>query len=170
MKSMHNVPSAATERAAALERLWGLAIVLGDGMQAGLAERGLTLARAALLWQLQLGGPSAQHALSRALRVTPRNVTGLVDALEADGLVTRTAHPADRRSTLVTLTQKGAAMARTMKRDQDEFAQALFEDVGSAELATFVKVIERVFMRILGRMPDFDMSAYSNQSPAVGKD
>jgi DNA-binding MarR family transcriptional regulator len=157
MKSLHNEPSAAAGRAAALERLWGLATVLGDGMQAGLAERGLTLARAALLWQLQLKGPSTQHAISRGLRVTPRNVTGLVDALEADGLVARSAHPSDRRATLVTLTEKGAALARTMKRDQDQFAQVLFSDVGTAELTAFVKVVDRVLARVNKQLPGFEM-------------
>jgi DNA-binding MarR family transcriptional regulator len=161
---MHNVSSIEAKRSAALERLWGLAILLGDGMEAGLAERGLTLARAALLWQLQLGGPSTQHSLSRVLRVTPRNVTGLVDALEADGLVSRKPHPSDRRATLVTLTDNGVAAARAMKRDQDQFAQVLFDEVGPADLATFVEVIDRVFARILKQLPGFDMASYADKA------
>ena len=113
-------------------------------MAEGLAERGLTLARAALLWQLQRDGPSTQHSLSRALRVTPRNITGLVDALEADRLVSREEHPNDRRATLVTLTGKGAALARTMKLDQDRFAQSLFTGVSAGDLAAFVRVLEQI--------------------------
>ncbi len=124
--------------------------MLSGGMASGLAERGLTLARAALLWQLQLDGPSTQHALSRALRVTPRNITGLVDALEADGLVSRKAHPTDRRATLVTLTADGTSLARAMKRDQDGFAQALFEDASKTDLAAFVRVLDQVVL-VLGR-------------------
>ena len=124
--------------------------MLSGGMASGLAERGLTLARAALLWQLQRDGPSTQHALSRALRVTPRNVTGLVDALEADQLVSREAHPTDRRATLVTLTAKGTSLARAMKRDQDGFAQALFEEASATDLAAFVRVLDQV-VAVLGR-------------------
>src|SRR5258708_37012848 len=82
---------------AALERLWGLVLVLGDGMQSGRAERGLTAARAELLWVLQTSGTATQRSLSKALRTTPRTVTGLVDALEADGFVARSAHPTDGR-------------------------------------------------------------------------
>ena len=52
-------------------------------------ERGLTRARAAVIWQLQERGPVTQRTLSQALRVSPRNVTGLLDALEAGGYVTR---------------------------------------------------------------------------------
>ncbi len=124
--------------------------MLSGGMASGLAERGLTLARAALLWQLQLDGPSTQHSISRALRVTPRNVTGLVDALEADRLVIRKAHPTDRRATLVTLTAEGTSLARAMKRDQDRFAQALFERASAADLAAFVRVLDQV-VAVLGR-------------------
>jgi DNA-binding MarR family transcriptional regulator len=145
---MHNVLSTEVARSAALERLWAVAAVLSGGMATGLAERGLTLARASLLWQLQRSGPSTQHALSRALRVTPRNVTGLVDALEADRLVSREPHPTDRRATLVTLTSEGAALARAMKRDQDGFAQVLFDGVSDADLAAFVRMLDQIVLGI----------------------
>lgn len=155
MKSIHNVSSSEIEnRSGALERLWGVAIVLGDGMQAGLAERGITVARAGLIWQLQLSGPLTQQALSRALRVTPRNITGLVDALEADGIVARKAHPTDRRATVVSLTDKGTSLARALRRDQDAFAQRLFEGFTPVELSTFTAVLDRVLARIMKAMPD----------------
>lgn len=148
MKAIHNELSTEVARSAALERLWAVAAVLSGGMATGLAERGLTLARASLLWQLQRSGPSTQHALSRALRVTPRNVTGLVDALEADHLVSREPHPTDRRATLVTLTSQGTALARAMKRDQDGFAQTLFDGVSDADLAAFVRMLDRIVLGI----------------------
>ena len=154
MKTIHNALSSTPPRSAALERLWAVATVLGGGMQAGLAERGLTLARAGLIWQLQQHGPVTQQALSRVLRVTPRNVTGLVDALEADGIVVRNAHPSDRRATLVSLTDKGASLARAMRRDQDDFAQRIFEGFTQDELTAFTAFLDRVLARILRAMPE----------------
>lgn len=145
MKSIHNV--SATQEAA-LQRLWALALILGQGMQSGLAERGLTLARAHVIWQLQQDGAITQRALSRALRVTPRNVTGLIDGLEADGLVSRAAHPTDRRATLVSLTPKGTQVAAAMRRDQDGFAQLLFRDFSAKELDAFVTMLDRILGRI----------------------
>lgn len=147
MKRLHNVADIKS-RSAALERLWALTLLLGDTMQAGLEERGLTVARAGLLWELQSTGPSTQQALSRALRVTPRNITGLVDALEADGLVARTAHPTDRRATVVALTEKGLKLARALKRDQDEGAQFLFRNLTPDQLAAFVKVVDQVIAAV----------------------
>ena len=113
-------------------------------MASGLAERGLTLARAALLWQLQQDGPSTQQSLSKALRVTLRNITGVVDALEASHLISREVHPTDRRATLVTLTKEGASLARTMRHEQDGFAQALFEGVSASDPKAFVRVLTQI--------------------------
>lgn len=148
---MHPRPEVA--RSAALERLWGVAALLGDGMQAGLAERGLTLARAGLIWELQRNGPVTQRTLSRMLRVTPRNVTGLVDALEADGIVARKAHPSDRRATLVSLTEKGVSLGRALRREQDGFAQRLFDGFAADDLSAFTAVLDRVLARITKAMP-----------------
>ncbi len=140
-------------REAALERLWALALLLSQGMQTGLAERGLSLARAHVIWLLQQDGPCTQRALARALRVTPRNVTGLVDGLEADGLVSRGEHPTDRRATLVALTPKGGEVAAAMRQDQGGFAQLLFHDVTDQDLATFTRTLDRILERIGELMP-----------------
>jgi DNA-binding MarR family transcriptional regulator len=137
---------------AALDRLWGLSLLLGDLMQQGLAERGMTLARAAVVVLVDRQGASTQRALSRSLRVTPRNITGLVDALEEEGLVVRAPHPSDRRATLVTLTRQGSALARALRRDQDGFAGRLFGDVDPAELSAFTRVLDRVLVRIEERL------------------
>jgi len=45
--------------------------------------------------------------LATKLYVSARNVTGLVDHLERDGLVVRVPDPADRRSVLARLTERG---------------------------------------------------------------
>ena len=117
-------------------------------MQHGLAERGLSLARAGLIWELQEHGARTQRDLSRALRVTPRNITGLVDSLEADGLAERSSHPSDRRATLVVLTEKGRNLAAIMRREQDDFAQLLFADASADDLATFVAMLDHVLARV----------------------
>jgi DNA-binding MarR family transcriptional regulator len=52
-------------------------------------------------------GPIIMSDLGEELGVTPRNVTKLVDELEAEGLVRRLPHPSDRRATLIELTKKG---------------------------------------------------------------
>ena len=140
------------EAEAALERLSELAVLLTDAMDRGLAQRGLTRSRAELLWRLRRQSPMTQRALSQALRCTPRNVTDLVDALEAAGLVARGPHPTDRRATLVRLTEQGEAAAARMEADSREAAASLFADLSGAELAAFVSALDRT----LGRLREAD--------------
>jgi DNA-binding MarR family transcriptional regulator len=132
----------------ALEKLFALAVVTHQYMEQGMAVRGLTRARATVLWNLHQDGPMTQRALAEAIGVTPRNVTGLVDALESDGFVTRGAHPSDRRATLVSLTDKGAAVMNGLRGEYDQGAARLFEGVAAADLEGFVATVDHLLTRI----------------------
>jgi DNA-binding MarR family transcriptional regulator len=59
------------------------------------------------------------HSIAGYLNVTPRNVTGLVDGLEAAGLVERVPDPADRRATIVRMTPEGESVAQRGRRVSD---------------------------------------------------
>ncbi len=103
------------------------------------AALGLTPARTHLLWELGQHGPVPQRVLAEALKVTPRAVTGLVDALVAQGLVTREARPTDRRATLVTLTPRGETLVAQLKRDHKKLARALFASMSRGEFESFAQ-------------------------------
>jgi len=87
---------------------------------------------------LHHSGPSNQQSLAAALSVSPRNVTGLVDALESGGFVDRRPHPSDRRATLVTLTERGADTVAEMARDRQDIAARLVEIHGYQDMFRFV--------------------------------
>jgi DNA-binding MarR family transcriptional regulator len=149
MKPLHNeIPSASVDLGVALERLFELAILISDVMEDGLAERGLTRARAELLWRLHRQGPMTQRELSEAMRCTPRNVTGLVDALERDGYATRGPHPTDRRATVVTLTERGAEAAAGVHADYRHGASMLLDGVPATDLAGFIATADQVISRL----------------------
>lgn len=67
--------------------------------------------------------------LSRLLMVSNGNVTGIVDRLTEDGMISREAVPGDRRATLVRLTGKGrsefSAQARAHESWLDELLSGL---------------------------------------------
>jgi DNA-binding MarR family transcriptional regulator len=70
--------------------------------------QGLSEGRLQVLFILRIhpeGVPLGQ--LAGMQRVSPRNITGLVDALERDGLVERVPDPLDRRSVTARLTDAG---------------------------------------------------------------
>lgn len=56
--------------------------------------------------------PMSMGELAAALGIDPPNATGVVDDLEAQGLVRRRPHPTDRRAKLVEATPKGQELAR----------------------------------------------------------
>jgi DNA-binding MarR family transcriptional regulator len=112
------------------------------------AGTGLTTSRTHLLWELHRMGPSTQQALAAALKVSPRNVTGLVDALEAAGFVVRGPHPTDRRATLVALTELGSQTMADMVRDRELIASELVTDLGEDQLMQFGRSLDVVTGRL----------------------
>lgn len=152
MKSIHNELATASsdtdgdgfDADGTLDRLFELSVLMAGYMERSLAERGLTRARATVVWQLFHHGPMTQRELSQALRVTPRNVTGLLDALQEGGFVDRNPHPTDRRATLVSITAKGRRAANAMARDHHEFAARLFEVGTEPDLTGFSTVLTQV--------------------------
>lgn len=117
-------------------------------------EEGLSTSRVHLLWVLGASGPSTQQSLARALDVTPRNVTGLVDGLVASGHVTREPHPGDRRATLVTLTEVGTRTVADLASSHEDLAERLFGDVPADRLATFAEVLDETTQRFARLMEE----------------
>ena len=67
--------------------------------------------------------------VSAALRVTVGAASKLVDRLEAAGLVRRSAHPTDRRSSLVTPTEAGRAVHDTATAVVENELHALLGEI-----------------------------------------
>ena len=143
MNNIHNVPSASL-RMAALGKTFELSVAVNEDMEQGLRHIGLTRARATVIMALVEHGPVHQRVLSERLRVTPRNVTALVDALEEKQLVERKPSPNDRRASIVDLTEKGREIGLRLAADGATLADTLFADVPAADIAAFVRTIEHV--------------------------
>ncbi|MEU6367096.1 MarR family transcriptional regulator [Streptomyces sp. NPDC046931] len=84
-------------------------------------EHALTGAQARLLSLLSLE-PLPMRRLAQKLKCEPSNVTGIVDRLEARGLVERRPDPADRRVKVAAATDEGRRLARSL-RDSLDFAR-----------------------------------------------
>ena len=131
-----------------MDQLFDLAVVLGEVMNRRLAEHGLTPARAEVLWVLHRTGPRTQRELSKVLKCTPRNVTGLVDALEQAGFVERTAHPSDRRAIVVRLSEPGRSLIEEWGTDREHGTAQLLGGIPIEELAVFSAVLDQVLGRL----------------------
>ncbi|CCG01136.1 MarR family winged helix-turn-helix transcriptional regulator [Blastococcus saxobsidens] len=130
------------------DRLLEIALLVQADMARELEPAGLTPARTHLLWEVHQRGPSSQRALATALDVTPRNVTGLVDALEERGFVRREPHPTDRRITLVTLTEQGARTTAEMEKSHREIAAHLVAGFDADRLEQFRTDLDTIAARL----------------------
>lgn len=83
-------------------------------------------------------------ALADRLGISPRSATGVVDALEARGLVARQADPSDRRACLVRPTPDGRAAFARLRRERHTRVDALFAVLTPDERAQLDALLRRV--------------------------
>lgn len=120
---------AAPRTAALLDHLARRMRVRGESAMAPLGLRPRHLVTLTLLRD---GGAVPQQALAATLRIDRTNLVGLLNELEADGLVERRRSPEDRRRHVVALTGEGAdrlaAAEDALGAAEDEVLGALGPD------------------------------------------
>ena len=98
-------------------RLAGLVVELMDRTRQTVREvgeeEGLSIPQLDVLRRLRRG-PSPMRRLAVQMNCEASNLTGLVDRLEARGLVERLPYPEDRRVKCVALTREGEELGREM--------------------------------------------------------
>lgn len=137
------------ERARALRawlRLLACTNVVEGEIRRRLRERfGVTLPRFDLLAQLAKAPEGlALGELSRRMMVSNGNVTGLVERLVEDGLITRAVAAHDKRSATVSLTEKGRAVFDGMATEHAGWVAELFGDLSEEEIEVLGRLIGRL--------------------------
>ncbi|WP_410670664.1 MarR family winged helix-turn-helix transcriptional regulator [Amycolatopsis sp. cmx-4-68] len=85
-----------------------------DSYESAAAAQGLTTVQAKVLAALK--EPLPMHRIAEKLKSERSNVTGIIDRLEARGLVERRADTRDRRIKNIVATPAGAVLARNFQR------------------------------------------------------
>ena len=93
-------------------------------------QYGLTGPQSSVLRNLVNDGPMSSADLSRMLYVTPANITGIIDRLEIQGLVKRIKKQGDRRVALITLTESGQQLGRSIP---DPIINLFISELGDLE-------------------------------------
>ena len=140
-------PSAAAEPGYLAIKAWrllvGIRVDLRDRFASTAAEVDLPLAQAHALIQIDPQQPVSMHTLAQCIGNDPSNVTGLVDRLEARGLVARRPHVQDRRIKEIVLTASGAEL-RSRLHAQLYAPPAALKQLTVDELRLFCEVLERL--------------------------
>ena len=98
-----------------------------------LGTQNLTLAAYSVLMILGATGSGTQRQVADAAGIDPRNLVPILDDLQARGLVTRDAHPADRRRHAVTLSAAGRAKLARLGEIGARAERLLLEPLSAAE-------------------------------------
>ncbi len=142
-----------------LTSVWRLADLLQKRTDAELAAHGLTRARVEVLTlvvmadadrgrKLNTQESTTQAELARRIGVTPRNITGLMDGLERDGLLVRQPHPRDRRAVVVVPTDAGRAFVEARVDEAAQLATQLFGELPDDVRATVIGVLDAATERL----------------------
>lgn len=104
----------------------------------------LTLPQWRVIAQLSLTDGLSQVALAGLVETDPMTISGVVERLEAKGLIERQPDPDDSRAKIVLITDKARAVVAEMKLLADEVYAAAFEGISDADRATTLSVLNQM--------------------------
>lgn len=104
----------------------------------------LSIAQVRALFALDAREAATAGEIAEAARLSPASVTGMLDELEREGIVTRVRSEDDRRRVLVTLTEEGRAVLSKRRRRWLKRWEAAMEDVSERDLEAAAEVMRRI--------------------------
>jgi DNA-binding MarR family transcriptional regulator len=98
----------------------------------------------AVLMALATEDGQSQRQLSARLGIHRNTMVSVVDALEADGLVKRTAHPDDRRAFAITLTDQARSLLPDLDNAGHALENAVTAPLSAVERNTLREMLQRI--------------------------
>lgn len=97
-----------------------------------------------VLEALANGGPQTVPQIGRLRATSRQNIQVLVNRLERKGWVESVSNPAHKRSSLISLTEKGGVIAQEVAESQASFLGGLSGRCSEAELAQAADLLRRL--------------------------
>jgi DNA-binding MarR family transcriptional regulator len=98
-------------------------------------------------------GDTTTGKLATALKVTPTNVTGIIDRLLEKNLITRTGDPDDRRVLLLRTTPQGDELVAELRQKRRERMSELFSRLSEEEAAVVAQGL-KIMVKAIDTKPD----------------
>ena len=150
-------PAAEADLDADVAAVHGLMLDLGrlgplrDPIAASCETSGLTPPQIHTLLSLGHDGGLAMGELARRGGITEKTMTGIVDRLEAAGLVQRERDPADRRLVRVRLTEPGRGTCSTIESHIKARMRGFFALLGRDDRCALRRILENLHQRLVRR-------------------
>ncbi len=106
---------------------------------------GLGGKRHVLKWLHLKGGKASQKELQGEIHISPASLCEVLGKLEREGLLERTRSEADKRQLEISLTQRGAEIARQMQDEEEDFYQHAFEFLSDDEKRQLLTTLDTIF-------------------------
>jgi DNA-binding MarR family transcriptional regulator len=116
---------------------------LRERLAAAISAFDLSLPQAHALQALEPGRPVPMRDLAARLRCDASNITGIVDRLEARGLVERRPAPGDRRVKALVVTDRGVALRASLV-ERLHRVPAAFAGITEEEQRTLLHLLRRI--------------------------
>jgi DNA-binding MarR family transcriptional regulator len=111
-----------------------------------IAERvrpyGLTVLQFTTLSVLSRGGQLSNAQLARRAYMRPQSMSEVIEALEANDLIRRAAHPNHRRVLTATLTDKGQEVLAACEKSVRQFEDGMMRDFDPEERERFMEQLK----------------------------
>jgi len=138
------------------DRLEALGLLIGglsktwrEELDRRLRPLGLTRVQwQALLWLSRAGGALMQRELSDLLEIGAPATVALVDRMERDALVARSAVPGDRRRNAVVLTPKSRRLLTTIEATAGQLRREVMSGLSRDEINTLIALLGKAKERI----------------------
>ncbi|MFD1212046.1 MarR family winged helix-turn-helix transcriptional regulator [Arthrobacter sp. GCM10027362] len=127
-----------------LDSFWAVARQLRRRSREVLAPWDVSPSQSRALGMLRRHGQLRLGELSERLHIVPRSATEVVDGLQQRGWCMREPDPADRRATVVSLTEAGRSLAEAIRAAQQEQARNYFAVLGEGERAQLAAILDRL--------------------------
>ena len=114
---------------------------LRERTRAALEPWNVSPSQSRALGMLHRHGEMRLSALAEHLRIAARSATEVVDDLQTRGLVERRPDPADRRATLVALTERGSATAAAIQDARATEGERLFAALAPTDRADLARIL-----------------------------
>jgi len=97
---------------------------------------------------LEQVGDLSLSELSDKIRAQNSTVTGIIDRMEREGLVTRERSKEDRRVVYIKLTPKGRELAREIPVEPMEIFKSALETLSGQEMKDLLRIMTKVAKRV----------------------
>lgn len=124
--------------------LWKAARAVEQNAMTSVSGLGLGLSDFAVLEVLLHKGPQPVNVIGKKVFLTSGSITTAIDRLESRKLVHRTAHPEDRRTRLVELTEKGKRLIECAFRQHARDMEETMAVLSHQERMELIRLLKKV--------------------------